>query len=152
MQFKTEAEKLKFAQDWAMWYWRKASAIHGAKIGAMPAIEISKRMTKCGGIAYINFADDIASGRYTPHKYEVIRYSSILLANNAKNYADNVIPHELAHFIAYRAYGEKNHGSMFYHVGGELGVVLEFAGVVFGPGEWLYADENGIIVSATPLA
>jgi regulator of RNase E activity RraA len=24
--------------------------------------------------------------------------------------------------------------------------------VVFRPGEWLYADENGIIVSATPLA
>jgi regulator of ribonuclease activity A len=35
---------------------------------------------------------------------------------------------------------------------GDLDVVLEFAGVVFRPGEWLYADENGIIVSATPLA
>jgi regulator of RNase E activity RraA len=30
--------------------------------------------------------------------------------------------------------------------------VREFAGVVVRPGEWLYADENGIIVSATPLA
>lgn len=34
---------------------------------------------------------------------------------------------------------------------GELDVVVGFAGVVFRPGEWLYADENGIIVSATPL-
>ena len=34
---------------------------------------------------------------------------------------------------------------------GERDVVVEFAGVTFTPGEWLYADENGIIVSATPL-
>jgi regulator of ribonuclease activity A len=30
-------------------------------------------------------------------------------------------------------------------------VAVTFAGVTFRPGEWLYADENGIIVSATPL-
>ena len=35
---------------------------------------------------------------------------------------------------------------------GELEVAVTFAGVTFRPGEWLYADENGIIVSATPLA
>jgi regulator of ribonuclease activity A len=35
---------------------------------------------------------------------------------------------------------------------GELDVPVTFAGVSFRPGEWLYADENGIIVSATPLA
>ena len=29
---------------------------------------------------------------------------------------------------------------------------VEFAGAVFRPGEWLYADENGIIVSAEALA
>lgn len=34
---------------------------------------------------------------------------------------------------------------------GALDVVVQFAGAVFRPGEWLYADENGIIVSATPL-
>jgi regulator of ribonuclease activity A len=34
---------------------------------------------------------------------------------------------------------------------GELEVAVTFAGVTFRPGEWLYADENGIIVSATPL-
>ena len=43
-------------------------------------------------------------------------------------------------------------GPLAHEPPGELGVVLEFAGVVFRPGEWLYADENGIIVSATPLA
>lgn len=35
---------------------------------------------------------------------------------------------------------------------GERDVVVEFAGTVFRPGEWLYADENGIIVSAQALA
>ena len=35
---------------------------------------------------------------------------------------------------------------------GERDVVLEFADAVFRPGEWLYADENGIILSAEPLA
>lgn len=34
---------------------------------------------------------------------------------------------------------------------GERDVVVEFAGAVFRPGEWLYADENGIIVSAEAL-
>ena len=37
------------------------------------------------------------------------------------------------------------------HGTGEPGVPVTFAGVTFNPGEWLYADENGIIVSATPL-
>lgn len=35
---------------------------------------------------------------------------------------------------------------------GEQNVELNFAGVTFRPGEWLYADENGLIVSAEPLS
>lgn len=119
----SETEKLAFVQKWANYYWHKAMVLHGAKVGTMPVIEISKRMTSCGGIAYINFADDIARG-CEPYKYEVARFSSSLLENNRDTYAKDIIPHELAHFIAYRVYGEKNHGSMFYHVGKELGVVL----------------------------
>ncbi|WP_312931509.1 ribonuclease E activity regulator RraA [Pseudomonas sp.] len=34
---------------------------------------------------------------------------------------------------------------------GELNVVVAFAGVTFHPGEYLYADNNGVIVSASPL-
>ena len=34
---------------------------------------------------------------------------------------------------------------------GERDVPVSFAGVTFNPGEWLYADENGIIVSAEAL-
>jgi regulator of ribonuclease activity A len=30
-------------------------------------------------------------------------------------------------------------------------VIVTFAGVTFTPGDWLYADENGIILSATAL-
>lgn len=34
---------------------------------------------------------------------------------------------------------------------GERGLPVRFAGVDFVPGHWLYADENGVLVSATPL-
>lgn len=35
---------------------------------------------------------------------------------------------------------------------GERDVTVRFAGVDFTPGQWLYADENGVLVSATRLA
>lgn len=34
---------------------------------------------------------------------------------------------------------------------GESDVVLRFAGVTIAPGDWLYADEDGIVVSAEKL-
>ncbi|CAG8865453.1 Putative 4-hydroxy-4-methyl-2-oxoglutarate aldolase [Pseudomonas fluorescens] len=34
---------------------------------------------------------------------------------------------------------------------GDLDVVVTFAGVTFRPGHYLYADNNGVIVSPTPL-
>jgi regulator of ribonuclease activity A len=34
---------------------------------------------------------------------------------------------------------------------GDLDVVVSFAGVTFRPGEYVYADNNGIIVSPTAL-
>lgn len=33
---------------------------------------------------------------------------------------------------------------------GEVGGVVEFAGVTFRPGEWLYADEDGVVVLDKP--
>lgn len=35
---------------------------------------------------------------------------------------------------------------------GLAGVVVRFAGVVFTPGHWLCADEDGIVVASQPLA
>jgi regulator of ribonuclease activity A len=34
---------------------------------------------------------------------------------------------------------------------GDAELPVSFAGIEFNPGEWLYADEDGLIVSATPL-
>ena len=34
---------------------------------------------------------------------------------------------------------------------GETDIPVNFGGVTFTPGEWLYADEDGVIVSATAL-
>ncbi|WP_161883968.1 ribonuclease E activity regulator RraA [Deinococcus alpinitundrae] len=36
--------------------------------------------------------------------------------------------------------------------GGEREVTLRFAGMTINPGDWLYADEDGLIVSARELA
>jgi len=38
------------------------------------------------------------------------------------------------------------------HGTGERGIVVRFAGVTFRPGDWLYADENGFLVSASELS
>lgn len=35
---------------------------------------------------------------------------------------------------------------------GTPGIPVNFAGVTFHPGHWVYADEDGIVVSTTPLA
>lgn len=35
---------------------------------------------------------------------------------------------------------------------GEVGVPVNFAGVAFVPGYWVYADDNGVLLSPTPLA
>lgn len=34
---------------------------------------------------------------------------------------------------------------------GDLDIPITFGGVTFAPGQWLYADEDGVIVSDTPL-
>ena len=34
---------------------------------------------------------------------------------------------------------------------GDLGGAVTFAGVTFRPGEYVYADNNGVIVSPSPL-
>ncbi len=34
---------------------------------------------------------------------------------------------------------------------GDTGVFVSFAGVTFAPGDWLYADADGVIVSSTKL-
>lgn len=34
---------------------------------------------------------------------------------------------------------------------GDLNVPVTFAGVTFKPGDWLYADNNGVIISPSPL-
>ena len=35
---------------------------------------------------------------------------------------------------------------------GEIDLPITFGNVTFNPGEWLYADEDGIVVSATELS
>lgn len=34
---------------------------------------------------------------------------------------------------------------------GDRNIAVTFGGVTFKPGEWLYADEDGVLVSSTPL-
>ena len=34
---------------------------------------------------------------------------------------------------------------------GEIDIPTSFGGVIFTPGDWLYADADGIVISRTPL-
>ncbi|MCB1633277.1 MAG: ribonuclease E activity regulator RraA [Xanthomonadales bacterium] len=35
--------------------------------------------------------------------------------------------------------------------GGAEGLILHFAGIAIAPGEWVYADEDGIVVASSPI-
>ena len=106
-----------WAQAIATNWWIKATSIWPT-IGKMPVIEMNSRLTSCGGRAFmltpknkLNFPDLI----------EKIDFSCYLMEKDYAEYQREIIPHELAHFIAFRVYGEQNHGKAFVDVMQQLG-------------------------------
>ncbi len=112
----------KTAQGIAATWWEKAFGIWGAKIGTMPKIEMNSRLTSCGGRAFMLTARNAISH---PDMIEKADFSCYLMERNPYTYRHEVIPHELAHFIALRVYGEENHGHGWKYVMQELGVPVE---------------------------
>ena len=106
-----------WAQGIAASWWQKAFLIWPT-IGAMPKVEMNSRLTSCGGRAFmltpknkLNFPDMV----------ERVDFSCYLMERNPEEYRLETIPHELSHFIAFRVYGEENHGKAFKFVMQKLG-------------------------------
>lgn len=87
-----EKRSIRVATEW----WNFATKLFSNSIGAMPEIKVNKRLTSTAGRAWLE------SGK--------IEYSAYFLEEYTQDMFENTIPHELAHIIAYRMYGEKNHG------------------------------------------
>ncbi len=93
---------LRFVEMVAKEYWIKARKIWGDRIGAMPKLEMNARLTSTGGRAFLE------AGKCD--------FSCYLLGNNTEYFKKNTIPHELAHIVAYRLYGDKGHGQDWKNV------------------------------------
>ena len=76
--------------------WAKLRAVD-ARVGACPRVEWSKRMTRCAGMAYIEEG--------------FIRLSAPIWFKYPEGVILEIIPHELAHVAAWRAFNEPGHGN-----------------------------------------
>lgn len=101
--------------------WQKAHGIWGDKIGQMPLVEMNARLTSTAGRAWINTGNP----KFKPHPVEKMDFSCFLLQNNWADFLAQTVPHECAHFIAFRVYGDENHGKGFKYVMQELGCRVE---------------------------
>jgi len=50
-------------------------------------------------------------------------FQPVLFEQNKKDYFDNIIPHEVAHLVAWRVYGDNGHGAGWKRVMRDLGLV-----------------------------
>jgi predicted SprT family Zn-dependent metalloprotease len=108
MQTKLDSELLKLLENSSTYWWTKAFTIWGAKIGCKPLIKLNKRLTKTGGRAFMLTPKNQENH---PQLIEMIDFSQKLFIANENTYYNQIVPHELAHFIAFRVYGEENHGT-----------------------------------------
>ena len=80
----------------AVYWWNHCTRIFGVSIGKMPTVEMNARLTATGGRAFLK------EGR--------MDFSCFLMERNYKEFRDQIIPHELCHFIAYRLFHDDGHG------------------------------------------
>jgi predicted SprT family Zn-dependent metalloprotease len=100
-----EAEALAYANYHCRIWWNRAVAIWGTRCGMMPAVILNKRLKSTAGRAWI-----YSEGHEHYAGKMVLEFSHGLLIKHAEYFSRDTIPHEIAHFIAYRVYGEENHG------------------------------------------
>ncbi len=100
------AKLLRFAEYEAKKWWMEARMAFGDKIGVMPKIEMNARLTATAGRAF-----------YTLDKCD---FSCYLMERDPNYFANNTIPHELAHIIAWRLYRDNGHGKAWKSIALEL--------------------------------
>ena len=76
--------------------WNRFADIYGNKIGKAPIVKINARLKTTAGRAWINDG--------------IIDLSLSLYDEFKDQFESNTIPHECAHFVAYRVFNEANHG------------------------------------------
>ena len=102
--------------------WRKAYDIWGPRIGVIPVVEMNARLTSTAGRAFMLTA---MNKKVVPPMVERMDFSCFLMQNNWYDFLAQTVPHECAHFIALRVYGDENHGQGFKYVMQELGCRVE---------------------------
>lgn len=97
-----KAKLQRIAEFLAMKWWKKAEDKFGLKIGKMPAVKMNSRLTSTAGRAFL--------------EQDYIDLSCYLMDNNREYFAEDTIPHELAHIIAWRLYKDRGHGAAWKSV------------------------------------
>lgn len=93
--------------------WERAFKLWGYKIGAMPEISMNARLTATAGRAFMLTAEN---KKIRPPMIERMDFSCFLMLHNWDDFLAQTVPHECAHFIALRVYGDENHGRGFMNV------------------------------------
>ena len=89
--------------------WQRFGNIYGARrIGPMPEIKMSGRLKRTAGQAWLDRG--------------LIEISVLLFSEFEKEFHSNTIPHECAHFVAFRVFGEENHGKPWKQVMVDYGI------------------------------
>ena len=88
--------------------WTKLRSLYGAKVGKKPIIVLNTRLRTTAGRAFL-----------LDNKIDIC-YK--LLIEFPAHFAKDTIPHECAHFVAHRVFGEENHGKPWKAIMAALGL------------------------------
>ena len=88
--------------------WARLRTMYGAKVGKKPTIELNTRLRTTAGRAWLH-----------DNKIDICYKLLIVFP---KHFAEDTIPHECAHFVAHRVFGEENHGKPWKAIMAALGL------------------------------
>ena len=103
---KTTAQR--FIQNALDHAWARLHTMYGSKVGKQPSIELNTRLRVTAGRAWLD-----------KNKIDI---SYKLLCDFPEHFRDDTIPHEAIHFVAYRVFGEQNHGKPWKYVMAQYGL------------------------------
>ena len=88
--------------------WTRLHSMYGDAIRTKPRIELNSRLRTTAGRAWL--------------EHNKIDISYKLLIEFPEEFRDNTIPHEAIHFVAYRVFGEQNHGKPWKYIMAQYGL------------------------------
>jgi len=88
--------------------WLGLRAQYGKRVGKMPELYFNNRLRTTAGRAHING--------------NIVELATKLVPEFPQEYIKVIIPHELAHIVAYRVFGEENHGLPWKQIMANMGL------------------------------